>query len=251
MRRFAMGDKTKEKGAEGQTEETIDPALLQKSWKESLDELRKSVNPDDEKLEKAKKPKVADLETEEEEGEEEDNVAEEEDEAGEEAEKGKKKPEKVKKSLPDLIAEDDPEAEAAMDIEPFLKSLAKQIGEKTTTLEDAVGSLAKMVRVQGKALLSSMEMQKSLQEQVAIIGGQPVPVKGVLQKSGGAQRFAPAAEGGEKPLDKQEVMLKAMDLQRQGKINSRTVTVLEGRLNHGQGIPEDIAPLFAPAEGGK
>lgn len=242
-----MGTNTKEKGAEGQTDETIDPALLQKSWKASLEELRKSVTTDGKVLEKAKKPKVADLETEEEEGEEEDNVAEEEEEAGEEEEEGKK-PEKAKKSLPDLIAEDDPEAEAAMDIEPFLKSLAKQIGEKTTTLEDAVASLTKMVRVQGKALLSSMEMQKSLQEQVAIIGGQPVPVKGVLQKSGGADRFA-SPQGGEKPLDKQTVMLKAMDLQRQGKIDSRMITILEGRLNKGAGIPEDIAPLFA--EGGK
>jgi hypothetical protein len=246
MRRFAMGDKTKEKGAEGQTEETVDPALLQKSWNESLEELRKSVNPDGDPLEKAKKPKVAAFEASEEEGEEEDNVGEEEDEAGEAEEKGKGKgKEKVKKSLADEIAASDPEAEAAMDIEPFLKALANQIGDKTITLEKAVTDLTKMVRIQGKALLSSMDLQKSLQDQVAVIGGQPVPTKGVLQKS--AQRF-PEGEAPEK--SKQEVMLKAMDLARQGKIENRMITILEGRLNHGQGIPEELQPLFA-TEGGK
>lgn len=241
-----MGDKTK-KGAEGQTEETVDPALLQKSWNESLEELRKSVNPDAEALEKAKKPKVAAFEADEEEGEEEDNVGEEEDEAGEAEEKGKgKKKEVAKKSLSDEIAADDPEAEAAMDIEPFLKSLAKKIGEKTTTLEQAVTDLTKMVRIQGKALLSSMDLQKAIQDQVAVIGGQPVPTKGTLQKSTTA-RFA---EGEKAELTKQEVMLKAMDLQAKGKIDMHTVTILEGRMNHGQGIPEELQPLFA-TEGGK
>jgi hypothetical protein len=244
-----MGDKTKVKGSEGQTEETIDPEKLQKSWNDSVSELRKSVEAEGGDMgggtKKAKK-KIPEFEAEEEEDEGDDSVAEEEDEAGEEeAEEEPKK--KVKKSLPDLLAEDDPEAEAAMDIEPFLKSLAKVTGNEIQKLEKSISALTRQVQIHGKALLSQMEMQKSIQDTVQIIGGQPVPARGVLQKST-TGRF-PTGEGA-KEMNKQEVMLKAMDLQREGKLNVHDVTILEGRMNNGSGIPEEMKPLFA-SEGGK
>jgi hypothetical protein len=226
------------------SEETVDPSLLEKSWDSSMEELRKSLTSGDKKkvLDKAKKEKEYEDDDEEMEDEE-----DEEDETDEDEKKTITK--KIKKSLPDIIAEDDPESEAAMDIEPYLKSLAESIDQviedRTLVLEKAIKGLTNLVKVQGKALLANMELQKSLDDKIKKIGESPIPPASTLRKSGNG-RFT--IKEGMPEMTKDQVMMKAMKLTREGLMDNHQLTILEGRLNKGMEIPTDIQLLL---EGGK
>lgn len=224
------------------SEETVDPSLLEKSWDSSMEELRKSLTSGDKKkvLGKAKKE-------DDDEEYEDDEEMEDEDETDEDEKKTVTK--KIKKSLPDIIAENDPESEAAMDIEPYLKSLAESIDQviedRTSVLEKAIKGLTSLVKIQGKALLANMELQKSLDDRVKKIGESPIPPASTLRKSGNG-RFT--IKEGMPEMTKDQVMMKAMKLTREGLMDNHQLTILEGRLNKGMEIPTDIQLLL---EGGK
>jgi glucan-binding YG repeat protein len=89
----------------------LDDDLIEKDFNDALESLQKSL-----KLEKAKD------EDEDDEKSYEESDAEEDEDESEEDEK------EMEKSISDILAED-PEAAAAMDVEPFLRQLAKAIDE--------------------------------------------------------------------------------------------------------------------------
>lgn len=227
-----MGDKI-----EGQE---LDPKALEKSWADSMDALKKSLGDDSEgeetrgKLGKAKDPKVPPVEEE---------TTDEEDEGDEPS---------MKKSLADRVADSDPDAEVAMDIEPYLKSLAEAIGDdidelrgsvsKIGKLEKSMNQLTSLVKTLAKAVLADAEMQKSVKEDVARIGKIELP--GMARLSKGGDRFQ-VEEGNE--LSYPEIMSKATELCQQGRITTGDVTVLESRLQRGGGIPEAMKSLFKKA----
>jgi hypothetical protein len=219
-----MGSENKKAG-----EDLIDQGQLKKSWNESLEALRKSVG--------GNGPKVAPAEDDDDSSS---STEEESSSSSTSSSTSSGPPAGIKKSLPDLIAED-PEAEAAMDIEPYLKSLALGIDKKTESLEKAVADLTKMVKIQSKAFLASMDLQKSMQDRLDAIGNKKIPVQTVLKKSD-TGRFS--AGEGQPEMSQVQIMNKAMDLSRQGVIGSRDVTILEGRLNSGGAIPEHLVQYF-------
>lgn len=239
--------------------------VLEKSWNEAMDELKKSVAPeidedtstaaaassegDDagqpaEDLSKAKSSKKP-SEVSDEDGEE-DYDEEEEEDYDEEPPKGKGKG-KMNKSLEDYISEDD-EASIAMDVEPFLKQLVKSIDAvlndkvKGLSLKKEIAELKKSVNVQGKALLATSQLQKSIDDKLLKFGKSPIPSSTVLRKS------IKVSEN--KEMTKLEVMNKATELCKSGKLSTRDVITIEGRLNSGQDLPERFQDLFTE-EGGK
>ena len=168
-------------------------------------------------------------------------------ETGTETETSESTPAPTKKSLDELVAEGDEEAEIAMDIEPYLKSLAEGIETTVAShtselpkLHKAVKELTGIVKVLAKAVLAGSEMQKSIADTVEKIGKIDIPSMSRFSKA--KDRFEVS---GDQKLTKAEVMNKALDLMKAGKIDSLAVTKLEGRLNAGGDIPDDLKPLFA------
>jgi hypothetical protein len=206
-------------------EEILDDADLEKSFNESLEDLKKSLGDEEEQeeedLEKAKKnpPKKSDAEPEDEE-----EAEEEEEEEGYE--------EKVKKSIEDQLGED-PEAEAAMDVEPFLRSLVKSIDEAIQNVrKEIIGKIAEaecLLKSQGKLLVAQAKLQKSVQEKVDKVANTPIPSNSLraLQKS----RF----EAGEKNIELSgvEILEKSRNWIREGKIDLVEAGIIESRVNKG------------------
>jgi hypothetical protein len=158
-------------------------------------------------------------------------------------------PPSAKKSLEDAIAGNDTEAEVAMDIEPYLKALAHEIGvklEKSTKpldrfskLEKSVEELSTIVKAIGKTVLANAEMQKSISDNVTKFGQIEIPSMTRLRKS--TDRFQVEGSG---EMSVMEIMAKATELCRTGQLSTTDVTILEGRLQHGGDIPESMKPLF-------
>jgi len=223
-------------GDEGGDDKAPDKEKLEKGWNDAIAEMRKSFG--DEPEEKAGKEDLRKASKDEDDSDSDEGEASDSDESP--------PPKSTKKSLADEIAELDPEAEAAMDIEPYLKSFAVAVDEKITSstadipeLRKAVKELTKMVKVLGKAVLVGTEMQKSTREELGKIGELDIPSMSRLRKS--RDRFE--VDGTEK-MSRTEVLSKAMELQGQGKLSFHDVTLLEGRLNAGGDIPEAMKPLF-------
>lgn len=193
---------------------------IEKGFNDAIDDLRKSLGHPDvegsqEKLLKAKAPsfKKKDEDEEPEEGEEE----EEEDE--------------YRKSIEDALREE-PEAAAAMDVEPFLLQLAKAIDEGIDALGEMVsarvGKVEKLVKSIGNATVASAELQKSTREIVKQIGDTPLPSGSVRQLK--KARFD--VEGGDpQEFDTREVLAKSRDWVKTGKMDLLEAGNLEGRIN--------------------
>ncbi len=215
---------------------TVDPEQLEKSWDESVAALREHLGESSEedkgKLEKAGKVEKA-------KPKDEDDDDEEEDEEEEEME--------YSKSLPDRIAGDDPEAEVAMDVEPFLKSLAVgiqgYIDSRFTKLEKAYAQTEELSKVQARALLTNMELQKATRDMVRKIGEEPIPSGSKLQK-GGVKRFGVDEQKLPSITDKRKILDKSFELLKAGKIDHLQATKIEGRVNKNQPLPVDVADLF-------
>jgi hypothetical protein len=249
-----MGDKTKE--------QELDSTILEKSWNAACTDLQKSLGDEASgttELERAKAI-LAKSDASVDELKEaqtiltkalppEDDDDEEDDEEEEEEEEGKK-PAPVKKSLEEGIAEGDPEAEIAMDIEPYLKSFAHEVGvrfeeigkplTKLKALEKSLADLTTIVRALAKVSLVGAEMQKSLNERVGKIGSVDIPSLARLRKGG--DRFD-IEEGVQ--MTGVEIMAKATELCRNGRISTTDVAVLESRIQKGVEIPDNLKPLFA------
>jgi len=214
-------------------EEILEDADLEKSFNDSLEELKKAIGDEEEgqaeeSLEKAakgkKKPPKKSDSSPEGEPEDEDEVEDEEEEEGFK--------EKVKKSIEDRL-EEDPEAEAAMDVEPFLRSLVKSFDEAIQDIRDEMGEnfaeLSGVMKSQGKLLVAQAKLQKSVQDRVEKIANTPLPSSSVraLQKS----RF----ESGEKEVELSgvEILEKSRSWVRENKIDLVEAGIIESRVNKG------------------
>ncbi|RDE12127.1 MAG: hypothetical protein C4K49_10620 [Candidatus Thorarchaeota archaeon] len=252
-------------------DQNLDAATLEKSWNEACEDLRKSLGDgatpavDKKELEEANailaksgatadelkkaqtilaKAMSASDKGEGAEQEEEESISTEESES-------ESTPPPAKKSFEEAVAEDDPEAEIAMDIEPYLKSLAHEIGEslekarkpldRLAKLEKSVSELSSIVKAIGKAVLANAEMQKSIKTDIAKFGSIEIPSMARLRKGG--DRFQVEEGGAEMTV--MEVMAKATELCRKGEISTTDISILESRLQSGGGIPESMKPLFA------
>jgi hypothetical protein len=223
-------------------ETVLDIDKLEKSWNESVDELRgllggETSDDGGEATELTKSKKK------EEESDEDERDTEEEDDEGDEEDDEE---ESYEKSLPDFVGEADVEADIAMDVAPFLKSLAEgiqqymdyRIGELQKSVEDA----AMLTKSMSRVMLSSNEMQKAMTDEVKKIGGQPIPSRSLLSKSGTTSRFG---NGEPTNPDRLSVLQKSSELVLAGKMSTKDAIILEGRVNKGQDIPDHLKPLFA------
>jgi len=165
--------------------------------------------------------------------------------------------EDVEKSLSDSVASD-PEAEAAMDIEPFLKALVTGLNDKFESLEKKVtkklGAVSKslnkvegLAKAQAQMAVASADLQKAMSDTVEKIGETPVPSGSVLRKGG--DRFD-SDTGEDKGLDmsKDDILNKALALARDGKLDPMDVTKIEGRLNKGMELEPGHVELLRKAE---
>ena len=200
----------------------LDDELIENDLNDAIADLQKSLESDStENLQKAtdgdekpaKKPTKKDDE-EEEESEEEEEM-------------------EYEKSISEILAED-PDASAAIDVEPFLRQLSKAIDETIDNLYSAVnqrlGKVEQMVKSQSAVLLQTAKLEKSTADMVAKIGGQTVPSGSmkVLSKS----RFeADNKEGVE--FDNLTVLAKSRDWVQKKLINLNDAGKIELRINKG------------------
>lgn len=213
---------------------------LSKALDESLLDLSKQLQGDGERrvLSKAKKAE------EEEEDEDEPNDSGDEEYEGEEEEDENEEEEKrpMKKSLEDFVGDEDPEAEMAMDVAPFLKSLVrgqqKYIDMQFNQLRKSFSSTEKLIKSQGNVLLAQAQLSKSMNAELRAFGDAPQKSSSQLKKSG--ERFDVAP----KPYNKAEILSKSFNLLREGKIDTLMATKIEHRVNAGQELPESVAHLF-------
>lgn len=208
-------------------EAVVDLDDLEKSFNASLDDLRKSLGLEDEDqevlpLSKAKSSKKAmDYDDDADDAEESEDDEEEEDE-DEEVEVN------VKKSLEDELAED-PEAEAAMDVAPFLKALVDAIENRFARMEKSVAAVTSLAKSIGSATVAQMELSKSQTDTVQKIAKQDRKVAGLqrLNKS----RF----DGDDGPVEVSgtAVLEKSRDWLRTGAIDLTEAGMIEARVNRG------------------
>lgn len=196
---------------------------IEKGFNDAIDDLRKSLGHSggEEGLRKAKKGKKNDDDSE--------SMAEEaiEEEVEEEVDDDEdEEEESYRKSIEDTLREE-PEAAAAMDVEPFLLQLAKAIDESIGAMGSRVGKVEKLVKSIGNATVASADLQKSMNSQIEKIGGTPVPTGSVrrLQKA----RF----EGSEQDFDTRDVLAKSRDWVKTNKIDLTEAGSIEGRINKG------------------
>lgn len=185
----------------------LDDLDIENGFNDAIDDLRKSLSLSSGELRKAKKDEDEGYESEDEDSEDE----------GEEEET-------YRKSIEDTLREE-PEAAAAMDVEPFLLQLAKAIDESNAELVERVAQVERLTKSIGQAAVASSELQKSTREMVKQIGGMPVPSRSLkrLQKS----RF----DGDEKEFDTRDVLAKSREWFQKGKIDLTEAGLIEGRIN--------------------
>lgn len=220
-----MADEKKTEGLDDQFEE---------SWNASVENLRKAVG--DDNLAKARP--APEPEEEEEEGEE--GAPEEEESEGEEEgdemppAKGKMPPAFAKKSIEDAVGED-PEAEAAMDVEPFLRTMVKGLDEAFYTILAKLNRVEAVQKSMADVTLKSATLQKALRDEVKKIGETPVPRQGLMKSVGGnGTKFGP--EG--KTFSRAEILHKSHELLMKGQLRSEDATLVEVKLNRGSFNPE-------------
>lgn len=240
-------------------EKVLDLEDLEKSWNDSKEtvmallgeDLQKSEDTgegnSDENKESLKKAKDDDMDYEEEDDDDDEDKEEKEKEDTTEA-KG------IKKSLEDDMSAD-PESEAAMDVEPFLRTLVKSISEqfdginvaiadvsdRTDTLIKSTDMTNELQKATAKMFMNYGEMQKSMSETVEAIGNTAQRSNSKLKKSN--TRFNIGDEKG-KLVTRQEILQKATKWREEGKLVLRDVTKLENRLNKGMPLPENVQKLL-------
>lgn len=254
------------------------------SFDNALDELSKSAadegKPEDKKepeLKKGEQPKAADNdelkkakkadeddEEEDEESEEDENIEEEGDEEEEEDEesapppppkrKGKMKKSSAQSSVSiEEIVREDKEAAAAMDVEPFLKSLVRGIDTKISALQAEVeghvsalsATVEKMVtlqKAQSNAIVAEGALIKSALGVDEKTLQQPTERRSTLV----VERFA-KSQAGEEPITIGEAKTKLIEFAKSGALNPVQVSIVEGRLNKGQDLPSYFTQLLRKA----
>jgi hypothetical protein len=210
----------------------LDTSEVEQSFNASLEKLRKSLGNSEEdggdsgeELNKARKlppsfkanaekKKKAAAEEDEEDSEEDDNSEEEDEEMG--------------KSIQEILSED-PEAAAAMDVEPFLLQLAKAFDESMGAIAGRITKLETLTKSIGEMNLASAELQKSTNALVKSIGDMPVPRRAITSLS--KSRFTPI--NGDNPAEypSRDVLIKSRDWLKTGKIDINEAGMIEGRIN--------------------
>jgi len=228
-----------------QTEEVAE-VDFEKSWNDGIESLRKSMSGDD-TLQKAKAPpfkKKEEVEDESADEEPEDKGEDEgsaEDEAEDEGEE-----EEAKKSLSDFettVAEE-PEAEAAMDVEPFLRQLVKSFNKSIKSLSAEIAEVKVLQKAQATVALNAATLQKGMASVVEKIGKMPIPTGTVLRKSG--DRF----NNGGKAVDAKMVLLKSQTWAQERKISLVEAGMIEARANKnllgtvGDALDQKVAALL-------
>jgi hypothetical protein len=151
--------------------------------------------------------------------------------------------EEVKKSLETLVSED-VDAEAAMDVEPFLRQLVKSIDErisgefaridrKIAKLQKSMSVSVELQKATAQYAATSGDLQKSMYDTIEKIGGQPVPSNSLLKSR--TERFPSMPQT---PTDNSQILQKAVDLCKEGRLQVLDVTKIEGRLNKGLPLGE-------------
>lgn len=211
-------------GTETEVELTDDLAI-ETGFNDAIDDLRKSLGQEEEgetsaeDLAKAK-------------SEDKSKKSEEKAEENEEEEEEEEEEMSYKKSIEDSLNEE-PEAAAAMDVEPFLLQFAKAIDEALGQLQKSVNTrmagVEKLVKSIGTMTLKAAELQKSTNETMTKIGNEAVP-SGSLRRLEKA-RFA--GESGVTEIDAREVLSKSLDWVKEKKIDLVESGMIEGRINKG------------------
>ena len=223
---------------------SVDPEILEKSFSDAKDALDAFLDGEN-TLFKAKGEKKA--KESKEDAEDFDDLPDEMDfKEDDDSDDGKKKD--VKKSLETSISEN-PEAEAAMDVEPFLRQLVKGIDAKFLEMETSIKGLQKSVTGVGelqkavaKMVSVGAELNKSIRDTVEQIGDSPVNSGSVLKKGG--DRFSRFNDETAPVLNKEVMMQKALKLSREGKLSALDVTKIEGRLNKGMELESQHMTLL-------
>jgi len=233
-----MSKEVKEKKEPDQLD--VDLEVMEKSFNDAKDVVLallggESESPESsDELKKAKKS-AKDIERNEEEDEEDEEEEEE---------------EEAKKSLEDSVLED-PEAGAAMDVEPFLQQLVKSMDKHFDGVQTAIDAVAKRIdgvetlqKATSQMFVKYGELQESMSKTVEKIGDTPVASSSVLRKSG--DRFK--SQAGDLDMSRTDILNKALKLRREGKLESIDVTKIEGRLNKGMELPDNIKTMLKEGE---
>jgi hypothetical protein len=184
---------------------------IETGFNDALENLKKSLNRPD-KLSKSQDD--PEDESYDEDDIEDDDEAEDEDEG-------------MKKSIEDILRQE-PEAAAAMDVEPFLLQLAKAIDESMEALTSRMATVEKLTKSIGMTAMASAEFQKSTHNLVKAMGDTPMPVSSIQRLS--KSRFEPA-EG--EPVSYKDILSKSRDWFQNGKIDITESGMIEGRVNKG------------------
>jgi len=222
------------------TKEAQGAAVLEKSFNDARDGVLALLGLSSKNKDELKKSKGKAKDDDEDEDEDEDEPSDEsgemddDDEDEDEPVEPKGKGKKVTKSITDMITED-PESGAAMMVEPFLKSLAEaeerrfgDVESEVVELRKSVKYLTKLVKGLAEFSVKNADLQKSISDTVEKIGNTAIPSNSVLRKS--YERFQ--SDSG-KEMSKGEILNKAVELRRGGKISPHDLTLIEGRLNAG------------------
>jgi hypothetical protein len=190
-------------------------AELMKALDDSIEELEKAMKKSSKKEEDYPDPEkdVDDPEV----------VEEDEDEEEEEDE--------MEKSLYEEVAED---AGEFLDVSDFLKSLTLGISRRFRELEGEIRKSQKTQNMIAKSMLASSKMLKS-------IGDQPMSRQSVLAKS---ERKFVGNDGEQVSMGRGEILAKANQAMKDGKIDYVAVSKIEDRLNKGQPIDDNTMRML-------
>lgn len=223
---------------------------LEKSWNDSKSLLKSLLDDDSsEKLEKSK-DEEKDLEkSKDEDADDADGIDDEEaEDDGEEEDEDDGQEKLIKKSLEDDVASDE-EAAAAMDVEPFLRSLTKSISNRFAALEAAN---AKLTKALAKSLGAFGDQNMMIASTVQAIAEAPVGSRSVIRKS--MDKYPEKAAAGNanaellKSMSVDQVLEKAVRLSKAGKLTSLDVAKINNRLNKGVALNDEYVNILSAKE---
>lgn len=138
----------------------------------------------------------------------------------------------MKKSF--VFKTDDGEEIEAVDGTELVKSLVARMDESESKLGQTLTAAVELIKSQG-------EMIKSLNEKVVKLGGEGRGRKTVVSV---VEKSATLAKGnlgeGEESITPQNLLVKAMDAQRAGRLVATDVAIVEGCVNRGIEVPQHI-----------
>jgi hypothetical protein len=163
--------------------------------------------------------------------------------------------EKVEKSVEGQIEQNE-EVAAALDVEPFLREIAKAIDNRFSEMEKSLEELGVKVeasenlqKATSRMFAAFGELQKATADTVEKIGNTPIKSSSVKTVVG--DRFEKSQDENQVAdlnMNRDQILDKALKLREAGKLQIRDVTKIEGRLNKGMELPEDIKQILIKEE---